>query len=294
MKASEARVLLTGASGGIGQAAATHLVNAGASVMLVGRSPARLAAQARTLVRDCRVPRPRVEWYAADLARAASLLGIAEVASGWGCNVLVHNAGVSGFGRIEALSASDMAQMLHLNLMVPMLLTQAMLAQLRSLPRAQIVCVGSVLGRLGLPGFSVYCASKFGLRGFAESLRRELGDTPVRVQYLGPRTTRTGFNSAEAESYNEATGTATDRPDIPATALLRLIESEDAECFLGFPEKLAVRLNGLAPELLDGAFDRHRRALPPLALPALPSFECPDTVGASGEADSHSLLHSVH
>ena len=62
MKIAEARVLLTGASGGIGQAAATCLVNAGASVMLVGRSPARLAAQARALVRDCGVPRPRVEW----------------------------------------------------------------------------------------------------------------------------------------------------------------------------------------------------------------------------------------
>lgn len=294
MKTAEARVLLTGASGGIGQAAATRLVNAGASVMLVGRSPARLAAQARALVRDCGVPRPRVEWYAADLTRVASLAGIAEVASGWGSNVLVHNAGVSGFGRVESLAASDMAQVLHLNLLVPMLLTQALLPHLRSLPRAQVVCVGSVLGRLGLPGFSVYCASKFGLRGFAESLRRELGDTQVRVQYLGPRTTRTGFNSAAVENYNEATGTATDGSDIPAAALLRLIESEDAECFLGFPEKLAVRLNGLAPELLDGAFDKHRRALPPLAPPAQPFLECPDTVGASAEADIHSLLHSVH
>ncbi|MDP9964491.1 short-subunit dehydrogenase [Variovorax paradoxus] len=294
MKVAEARVLLTGASGGIGQAAATQLVNAGASVMLVGRSPARLAAQARALVRDCGVPRPRVEWYAADLTRVASLAGIAEVASGWGCNVLVHNAGVSGFGRVESLAANDMAQVLHLNLLVPMLLTQALLSHLRSLPRAQIVCVGSVLGRLGLPGFSVYCASKFGLRGFAESLRRELGDTQVRVQYLGPRTTRTEFNNAEVESYNEATGTATDRPGIPAKALLQLVESEAAECFLGFPEKLAVRLNGLAPELLDGAFDKHRRALPPRVPPAQPFLECPDTPGVSDEADSHSLLHSVH
>jgi len=116
----------------------------------------------------------------------------------------------------------------------------------------------------------------------------------VRVQYLGPRTTRTDFNNAAVESYNKATGTATDRPDIPAMALLRLIESEAAECFLGFPEKLAVRLNGLAPELLDGAFDKHRRALPPLVPPAQPFLERPDTVGASAEADSHSLLHSVH
>ena len=107
MKPSEARVLLTGAGGGIGQAAATLLVKAGASVMLVGRSPARLAAQARALVRDCGVPRRQVEWYAVDLTRVASLPGIAEVAAGWGSNVVVHGAGVPGFGRLESFSTVD-------------------------------------------------------------------------------------------------------------------------------------------------------------------------------------------
>src|SRR5688572_27520142 len=115
----EARVLLTGAGGGIGQAAASQLVKAGASVMLVGRSPARLAAQARSLVRECGVPRRQVEWYAADLTRVASLPGIAEVAAGWGSNVVVHGAGVPGFGRLESFGAPDMQQVLQLNLVAP-------------------------------------------------------------------------------------------------------------------------------------------------------------------------------
>ncbi|MGJ7573975.1 SDR family oxidoreductase [Variovorax sp. RB2P76] len=292
MKASASRVLFTGAGGGIGGAAVTMLVKAGASVMLVGRSPARLAAQARALVRDCGVERQRVEWYAADLTRVASLDGIAEVAKGWGCNVLVHNAGVPGFGRIESLDANDMAQVLHLNLFVPMLLTQTLLPHLRSLPEAQIIFVGSVLGRLGLPGFSVYSASKFGLRGFAESLRRELGDTHVRVQYLGPRSTRTGFNSGAVENYNQATGTAMDAPEVAARALLQMLESGKAERFLGFPEKLAVRLNGIAPTLLDGAFDKHRRSLPPVAQPARLALDCGDE--REGPAtDSHSLMDNT-
>jgi short-subunit dehydrogenase len=152
---------------------------------------------------------------------------------------------------------------LQANLLAPMLLTQALLPHLLRLPHAQLVFVGSALGRIGLPGFSVYGASKAGLHGFAEALRRELADTPVRVQILGPRSTRTGFNGASVEAYNRATGTAMDTPEAVADALLQLIESEAAERFIGFPERLAVRLNGAFGALLDGSFAKHRRHLRP-------------------------------
>lgn len=293
MKAAVARVLLTGAGGGIGQAAAAALVGAGASVMLVGRSPAQLATQARTLLRESTASvKPQVEWYAADLTRTASVAGMAELAAGWGCNVVVHNAGVPGFGRLEALDANEMAQVLHINLFVPMLLSQALLPHLRALPEARILFVGSVLGRLGLPGYSVYSASKFGLRGFAESLRRELGDTRVGVQYLGPRTTRTTFNSDAVVHYNKATGTAVDEPQAAALALVELLQSGAPERFLGFPEKLAVCLNGLVPAWLDSAFAKHRASLPPVTNPAALSLDCLPAKDAPG-ADSHSLMHST-
>ncbi|RZI95716.1 MAG: SDR family oxidoreductase [Variovorax sp.] len=293
MKAADARVLLTGATGGIGQAAAAELVNAGASLMLVGRSPARLAAQARALLRECTAAtKPTVEWYAADLTRTASVSGLAEVAAGWGSNVVVHNAGVPGFGRLESLNATEMAQVLHLNLFMPMLLTQTMLPHLRALPEARILFVGSVLGRLGLPGYSVYSASKFGLRGFAESLRRELGDTRIGVQYLGPRSTRTAFNSDAVNHYNTTTGTAMDEPHVAGRALLALLESGAPERFLGFPEKLAVRLNGLVPAWLDGAFAKHRASLPGVARPAALSLDCLPPQDAP-EADTHSLMHNT-
>lgn len=277
MKLHDARVVLTGASGGIGQAMAAALVQAGASVMLVGRSPGRLAAQARELGRDgASQDARRIGWHAADLARMSSIGSTADVAAGWGCNALVHNAGLPGFGRIEALDATEMAQVLHLNLFVPMLLTQALTPHLRTLAQARIVFVGSVLGRMGLPGYSVYSASKFGLRGFAEALRRELGDSAIGVQYLGPRSTRTRFNSDAVDAYNQATGTTVDSPDVAAQALLKLLESGAAERFLGFPESIAARINGLAPALLDGAFAKHRRSLPPVPAPAAasPSLDC--------------------
>lgn len=261
MKVAQSRILLTGAAGGIGAASASRLARAGAALMLTGRSPARLAEQARMLTREHGVDARQVEWFAADLARESELQALAQAAIGWNCNLLVHAAGVPAFGRFEDLDARALGQVLHLNLQVPMLLTHALVPHLRAQSHAGLVYVGSVLGRLALPGFSVYSASKFGLRGFAEALRRELADTRVRVQYLGPRSTRTAFNAGAVERYNEATKTAMDAPEAVAQALLQLIDGGAPEQFLGFPEKWAVRLNGLAPGLLDGAFTGHRRSL---------------------------------
>jgi short-subunit dehydrogenase len=246
MKAVDARVLLTGASGGIGQAMARALRNAGAQVMGVGRGAAGPAGMA---------------WHRADLNEPAGAISVAQAAADWRANVIVHASGVPGFGPLASISPLQMEQVLQANLLAPMRLAQALLPHLLRQPRAQMVFVGSALGRIGLPGFSVYGASKAGLHGFAEALRRELADTQLRVQILGPRSTRTGFNGASVEAYNQATGTAMDTPETVAAALLALIESEAAESFVGFPERLGVRLNGLLGARLDGSFAKHRRSL---------------------------------
>lgn len=260
MKPAQARVLLTGATGGIGGVMAKALRDAGASLLLSARSPERLAELAATLA-DPAAP-GRVAWCAADLADADSLAALAREAARHDINVLVNNAGVAGFGRAVDQDAAALARLITTNLVAPMALTQALLPHLLRQPRAQVIQVGSALGRIGLPGFSAYSASKFGLRGYSEALRRELADGPVRVQYLAPRSTDTGFNEAEVQAYNRATGTATDPPARVAAALLALLDSEAAESFIGFPESLAVRLNGLVPAWLDGAFAKHRQHLP--------------------------------
>ena len=248
MKATEARVLLTGASGGIGQAMARLLADAGAQVMGVGRHPAAPGGSA-------------MAWTCADLTHSDGPAAVAQAAAEWQANVLVHAAGVPAFGALADTDPARMQLLLYTNLLAPMQLTQAMLPQLRRLPRAQVVFVGSALGRIGLPGFSVYGASKAGLHGFAEALRRELADTTVKVQTLAPRSTRTGFNGAAVEAFNRATGTAMDSPDVVAAALLALIENEAAERFMGFPERLGVRLNGLLGAWMDGSFAKHRHSL---------------------------------
>ena len=124
MKAPLSRVVLTGATGGIGQAMAAALLSAGASVMLVGRSAASLSAQTDRLLRDIPAAKGHVAWHDADITAPDGLAGLRDAASAWGVNVLIHNAGVSSFGRLESVEPRDMTQVLHTNLLAPMLLTQ--------------------------------------------------------------------------------------------------------------------------------------------------------------------------
>jgi short-subunit dehydrogenase len=267
MKAAEMSVVLTGAAGGIGAALAAVLADAGARVLLVGRRGPPLAALAESLGDGPRFR--RVQALAADITTAGGRAAIRDIAAARGCNVLINNAALPCFGAFADAEAERIDAVLQTNLVAPIQLTLALLPQLRAQPRARVLNVGSATGGLGVPGFAVYAAGKFGLRGFAETLRRELADTSVRVQYLGARATRTSFNDGRAEFFNRRTRTAVDAPQIVAHAALRLLETGAAEKFIGFPEALAVRINGLAPSLLDRAFAPHRAALSAPALTAI-------------------------
>jgi len=269
MKAVQMSVVLTGAAGGIGSALAAVLVDAGAQVLLVGRQGPPLAALAESLGGETR--RRTVRALAADVTTAAGRAAIRDIAVANGCNVLINNAALPCFGPFAELDPEQIDAVLQTNLVAPIQLTLALLPQLRAQPQARVLNIGSATGRLGVPGFAVYGAGKFGLRGFSEALRRELADAALRVQYLGARATRTAFNDARAEGFNQRTRTVVDAPQIVAHAALRLLESGAAEKFIGLPESLAVRINGIAPSLLDRAFAPHRAAL------ATPAATAPST-----------------
>lgn len=270
MNAGDLSVVLTGASGGIGAALAAVLAEEGARVLLVGRRGALLTALVESLGADAR--RRRVQALAADITTAAGREAIRDIAAVRGVNALVNNAALPCFGSFVDADDAQIDTVLRTNLVAPIQLTLALLPQLRAQPVARVLNIGSASGRLGVPGFAVYGAGKFGLRGFSEALRRELADTPVRVQYLGARATRTAFNGAPANEFNRRTRTAVDAPQVVARAALKLLLSGAGEKFLGFPESVAVRINGLAPWLLDRAFAPHRAALRPL-----PTHAEPDT-----------------
>ena len=246
--------VLTGASGGIGAAMAQALSEAGVRLLLVGRRApvlqalaSRLGAPHQALVAD----------VATAEGRAAVQQACAELPQG--LDILINNAGISEFGAFDAQPASLIEAQITTNLLAPMLLAQALLPALRRAPRGLIVNVGSALGSIGYPGYAAYGASKFGLRGFSEALRRELADGTVGVLYLAPRATATSINSARVMALNTALGNATDAPDVVAQALLRQLREERPHLAVGRPERLFARLNALLPGLIDRAI---RRQLP--------------------------------
>ena len=258
MRAATMRVLVTGASGGIGRALAQELHGRGASVLLVGRDAPTLDRVAQ----DLGGRSARVGWCAADLATGegrARVVGAATEFGGRGCNALVNNAGLGDFGLLDETDDAAIERLFAINAIAPMQLTRALLPTLRSQPAAAILNVGSVFGSLGYPGFTAYCASKFALRGFTEALRRELADSSVRVQYFAPRATRTGMNASAVDRMNAELNVAMDPPAQVAAAACNMLEAGKTGAVFGWPEKLFVRINALLPGVVDGSL---RKQLP--------------------------------
>ena len=150
-------------------------------------------------------------------------------------------------------------RMVTINLTSQIALCRDFISLLNTQPSAVIINVGSILGSIGMPGYSVYCASKFGLRGFSEALNRELMDSRTRVRYFAPRATQTALNDVRVNQMNKALGNAMDSPEKVADALIAFIKKDIVSTYLGWPEKLFVRINSLLPALVDKSF---RKQLP--------------------------------
>ncbi|MCL4721771.1 MAG: SDR family oxidoreductase [Gammaproteobacteria bacterium] len=255
MKLSDARVLLTGAGGGIGSAIAAELLERGAAVLLVDVDGNALQALATGRFAGAG---DRVGICAANLTVPADRDRLCAAARGWrgGINVLINNAGVSHFGLFEEQQPAGIDLALAVNVQAPLHLCRALLDHLQQQPEAHILNTGSVFGSIGYPAYAVYSATKFAIRGFTEALRRELDGSNVHVHYLAPRATRTGINTAAVERMNAELGVATDDVATVAAAACRMIESDQPDRVLGWPEKVFARLNGAFPRLVDQGIRR--------------------------------------
>lgn len=257
MKPASIRALVTGGAGGIGGAIADELLGRGASVLLVDRDAAALGRATERFAKFGE----RVGTLAADLTSAADRQRICSMAGEWrgGVNVLVNNAGVNHFRMFEDQPSGQIDLAIAINVQAPMHLCHGLLPHLRRQPEACILNTGSVFGAIGYPGYAVYSATKFAVRGFTEALRRELADTNVRVHYVAPRATRTGINTSAVERMNAELGVAMDPPELVAKAVCDMLEGGRAEAVIGWPEKLFARVNGVLPRVVDGAL---RKQLP--------------------------------
>ncbi|MCP5269231.1 MAG: SDR family oxidoreductase [Zoogloeaceae bacterium] len=244
MQLSDARILLTGATGGLGQALARQLADAGAHLLVAGRNTPQLAALTNALGAGH-------SSVCAELSQPEGIAAAAGAAREFGVNLLLNNAGIGGFGLYEEQAWSDIEMLLATNLAAPMRLTHALLPWLKQQPEAAIVNVGSTFGSLPFAGFAAYSATKAGLRGFSQALRRELADTDVAVIHLAPRAIDTPLNSEAVNALNRALKNQSDSTELVARQVVEAIRRGRGESHFGFPERFFAWLNGVAPALID-------------------------------------------
>ncbi len=243
------KAVLTGATGGIGRAIALQLAPQCSSLILMGRDTQKLEALKNELSNTT----ANIQIVSGDLCDDSTSARLMDAISAQqGINLLINNAGISQFKSFEQQSDKDITQLMLTNLISPMLLCKQLLPLLKKEP-SQIINIGSIFGYLGFPGFSSYCASKFGLRGFSQSLRRELSDSSVSVRYFAPRATQTSINSDQVMQMNAELKTDADTPNSVAQEFMKFLSGNTWEKKLGFKESFFVFMNHLFPSVPDKA-----------------------------------------
>ncbi|MGQ8364568.1 SDR family oxidoreductase [Glaciecola sp. 1036] len=245
--------LVTGASGGIGSAIAKALDKQGYKVILQGRNESKLGVLKQQLGPETRI----VAGDLTDLVEREKVLQ--EVFKQGAVDLLVNAAGISLFSAFETTSNQQLQQMLETNLLAPMLFTQGFIEHANkvsyddSSDKVQIINLGSAFGYIGYPGFSSYCATKFGLRGFTESLAREYSGSRFTFGYFAPRATRTDINSKQVDEMNKALGNSVDSVEYVAEQFIDFLRTKKREAVVGWPEKLFVKVNTWLPKIVDNA-----------------------------------------
>ncbi len=253
-------IIITGASGGIGQALARQLAAQGARLIVQGRNEAALQSLLTSLEGDC-AHHSSVTGDLNDDATRAALVNAASKQQG-SLLALINNAGISDFKPVAATDDAALQQIFSTNVIAPIALTRDLLPLLLNQEsgharKCYVVNIGSTFGSIGYAGFTSYCSTKFALRGFSEALRRELHDTNVGVKYIAPRATKTQINPGTVDAMNEKLGNKIDDPKWVASQIVAALKNDKLKRkYLGWPEKFFVRLNQVFPALVDKALAR--------------------------------------
>lgn len=248
---AEQTIIITGAYGGLGKALCQSLSLLGAHLIITGRDANQLRELKMDLSADTTI-------LIGDVSHDSFLSELEEKLTGINSNghMLINNAAISDTQFLDNQSTDIIKQMIDTNLLAPMLLCQCLTPWLHSANSAKIINIGSTFGAIGYPGFSTYCATKFGLRGFSQALSRELSDTNIMVQYLAPRSIATNINSARMNELNKRLNNTVDTPELLVPKIIKAIEKGQTEKFFGWPEKLFAKINGLFPNLVSGSIKK--------------------------------------
>ena len=183
MELKDSRVLVTGASTGIGRVTAALLARRGARVWAAARDEQRL----KTLAAE----HPEIVPVRADVADDADRAALVEQCEP--VDALVNNAGLGWKGLVEDMPPAKVRELFDVNVLALIDLTQRVLPGMLERRRGHIVNVGSIAGYVSAPGETVYCATKFAVQGFTDGLRREVVRRGVAVTLIAPGPIKTEF-----------------------------------------------------------------------------------------------------
>ncbi|KAB2841143.1 SDR family NAD(P)-dependent oxidoreductase [bacterium] len=250
------RILITGASMGIGEALAREFSASGAELLLVARSEDRLRALCEEL-RGSNIP---CEYLVADLSRPEQVSTLIEKILAQGrLDGIVHNAGVGLYGAFEQYAEVDVRELFEINFFSVLTLTRGLLPLLKKARRPTLLLVSSIVSWRAIARLSVYSASKSALNGFAEALRVELKPEGVRVVNSYPGRTRTPF-TANAKSFGWRPF-STERSGMPPEAVARKLARAYArgkrDEFVCLSNRLLIWLNFFFPRAIDYGLSRY-------------------------------------
>jgi short-subunit dehydrogenase len=236
---SGSTVLLTGATGGLGQAIARAVSQRGGKLILTGRRADVLQPLAAEL--------GAARTLAVDLGDGAAVDRLAEEAGE--ADILIANAGIPAAGRLESFTRAEVDRTLDVNLRAPVVLAHALLPAMLQRRRGHLLFMSSIAGKTAVPGNPLYHTTKYGLRGFAAALRTDLHDSGVGVSCIFPGFIRDAGIFAES-GVRLPPGTGTRSPDDVASAVVRAIEDNRGEVDVAaFSQRGGAILAGLAPDL---------------------------------------------
>ncbi|MDQ2998522.1 MAG: SDR family oxidoreductase [Chloroflexota bacterium] len=252
MHPADKTVIITGASSGIGAATARAFAAAGANVVLAARNQAKLAAVASSIAgRTLVVPTDVSD-------RSAIERLVAEtVATFGGVDIVINNAGVGLAAPVAAMNVNDFEQALAVDLLGPLMLTQAALPHMRR-DGGQLIFVSSVVGLRALPYLGGYAAAKAALDRLTEALRVELRDSGITVTLVRPGSTRTSFSQNRLGSGRERrrVSARAATPEQVARAILKAAVREPRVAYVSLTDRITLAFSLLAPQLTDWMLGR--------------------------------------
>ena len=235
-------MLLTGATGGLGRAIARELHARGAHLLLTGRKQDALEALCMSLGDG------RAEAFAADLAQRADVDALPGRVGR--VDILVHNAGLPGSGRLETFTPGEIDRVLDVNLRAGIMLTRALMPAMVERGSGHLVYISSMAGKVAPPRASIYASTKYALRGFALALGDDLDRTGVGVSVVFPGPIDEAGMQADTGVKMPA-GVPHRYPRDVANAVVKAVDKNLAEINVADPiQSLGVLLAGVAPRAL--------------------------------------------